>query len=715
MNRLGKTDAITFGDFQLDLVEGMLRKRGTAVPLSPKEFETLRLLVEKSPHLVTKDEFIARIWPDTFVGESSLARNISVLRKLISEELIETVAKRGYRFRRPIALVDSGEGTIVPGVAQLGIESRVQGLSHWYLWILAVAALVVAALSLVFWSQKHRAGSIPELRFKQLTLNSNQKPVHSGVISPDGKYLAYTDLDGIHLQLIETDQTRTIARTLATNDSRLWKVVGWLAGSTSFVANLYLPDQNEQSIWLYSILGESPQKLRDHAEAWSTSRDGSLIAFGSKFLRTGPLELWIMDARGEHDEKLVEADLNTSLQDARFSPDGQWLAYVRHVDIEDNTEQILETRSLRLGQTNRIISTRQICDHFWLPDGRLIYGLPERADPSNSNYWTLHMDPHSGRADSSPRRLTNWAGFDLRQVSATSDGRRLVFLASIGVVEEYLADYSPAKQISGTKRLPLDGTNAPLGWTPDSKQIILSTVRNGYLAVFKQSLESGSIEPVVVNMGQHAASPRLSPDGAWILYFAIPDNHGSGPASLMRIPVSGGPSHYVLQSHSSDYRCSLLPASLCLFSERTTDRKQLIWTSFDPLRGVLNELARMDTDADADYDWALSPNAWTIVIRKNREASVDFLDLRNHKFRHVSVEGWNLTTNLDWAPDGKGFFTCGIRPEGATLLYIDLKGKAQPIWEYNGDFLWGMLSPDGQHLAMGAQTEKNNVWMMENF
>jgi len=61
MNRLGKTDAITFGDFQLDLVEGMLRKRGTAVPLSPKEFETLRLLVEKSPHLVTKDEFIARI------------------------------------------------------------------------------------------------------------------------------------------------------------------------------------------------------------------------------------------------------------------------------------------------------------------------------------------------------------------------------------------------------------------------------------------------------------------------------------------------------------------------------------------------------------------------------------------------------------------------------------------------------------------------------
>jgi hypothetical protein len=62
-----------------------------------------------------------------------------------------------------------------------------------------------------------------------------------------------------------------------------------------------------------------------------------------------------------------------------------------------------------------------------------------------------------------------------------------------------------------------------------------------------------------------------------------------------------------------------------------------------------------------------------------------------------------------------GFFTCGIRPEGATLLYVDLKAKAQRIWEYNGDFLWGVLSPDGKHLAMGAQTEKNNFWMMENF
>ena len=172
----------------------------------------------------------------------------------------------------------------------------------------------------------------------------------------------------------------------------------------------------------------------------------------------------------------------------------------------------------------------------------------------------------------------------------------------------------------------------------------------------------------------------------------------------------------VLQPHSyGSPRCSLQPASLCLLSERTADRKQLIWRSFDPVKGPLNELTRMGTEADADYDWALSPNARTIAVRKNREASLDFLDLTNHTVRHVAVEGWKLTTNLDWAPDGKGLFTCGIRAEGATLLYVDLKGKAQSIWEYSGDYLWGLLSPDGQHLAMGASTERNNVWMMESF
>jgi DNA-binding winged helix-turn-helix (wHTH) protein len=112
----GKAEYLSFGNFQLNLEDRVLLQAGLPVPLRPKEFETLRLLVERSPHLVTKEEFVSRLWPNTFVGDSSLARNISVLRKVLGEDLIEIVAKRGYRFTEVVRQssgpqLNEGEGS----------------------------------------------------------------------------------------------------------------------------------------------------------------------------------------------------------------------------------------------------------------------------------------------------------------------------------------------------------------------------------------------------------------------------------------------------------------------------------------------------------------------------------------------------------------------------------------------------------------------------
>ena len=92
-----------FVDFSLDVAERRLRRCGVAIPLAPKVFDTLVLLVENSGHLIEKDEFMKRLWPDTFVGEDALARNISILRKVLggssdSQSVIATVPKKGYRF-----------------------------------------------------------------------------------------------------------------------------------------------------------------------------------------------------------------------------------------------------------------------------------------------------------------------------------------------------------------------------------------------------------------------------------------------------------------------------------------------------------------------------------------------------------------------------------------------------------------------------------------
>jgi DNA-binding winged helix-turn-helix (wHTH) protein/pimeloyl-ACP methyl ester carboxylesterase/class 3 adenylate cyclase len=92
-----------FSPFRLDRDERLLLWGGKAVPLTPKAFDTLVVLVENSGHVVSKEELIQRVWPDSFVEENNLAQNISILRKALGEraaglKFIETVPKRGYRF-----------------------------------------------------------------------------------------------------------------------------------------------------------------------------------------------------------------------------------------------------------------------------------------------------------------------------------------------------------------------------------------------------------------------------------------------------------------------------------------------------------------------------------------------------------------------------------------------------------------------------------------
>ena len=103
-----------FGPFRMDSEKRVLVRDGTPVLLSPKIAEVLLVLVENAGHLVQKDDLIQRVWPDAFVEEGSLNKNISLLRKVLGEwdgarEYIETVPKRGYRFVAPVSEVTHAE------------------------------------------------------------------------------------------------------------------------------------------------------------------------------------------------------------------------------------------------------------------------------------------------------------------------------------------------------------------------------------------------------------------------------------------------------------------------------------------------------------------------------------------------------------------------------------------------------------------------------
>src|SRR5215469_16606600 len=91
----------SFDDFTVDLATGCLLRNGKEVKLRPKSFEALRYLVENGCRLVSKDELMRALWPDSFVTENSLVKCMKDVRLALEDEsqhYIKTVPKRGYIF-----------------------------------------------------------------------------------------------------------------------------------------------------------------------------------------------------------------------------------------------------------------------------------------------------------------------------------------------------------------------------------------------------------------------------------------------------------------------------------------------------------------------------------------------------------------------------------------------------------------------------------------
>lgn len=96
-----------FGPYRIETGERLLHRGEELVSLPPKVVETLLVLVQNAGRMVDKNDLLKAVWPDTFVEEGALTRNISLLRKTLGDtgdnpSYIETIPKRGYRFVAPV-------------------------------------------------------------------------------------------------------------------------------------------------------------------------------------------------------------------------------------------------------------------------------------------------------------------------------------------------------------------------------------------------------------------------------------------------------------------------------------------------------------------------------------------------------------------------------------------------------------------------------------
>jgi dipeptidyl aminopeptidase/acylaminoacyl peptidase len=433
----------------------------------------------------------------------------------------------------------------------------------------------------------------------------------------------------------------------------------------------------------------------------------------------------VVDPNGNGIRKIVDGGSDI-FGTVAWTRDGSRIAYIRY--STENAIGKIETYDLRTGRAETILSAAGLGREIvWTPSGRLIYSLNEdQPNQSDRNLWWFQVDTRTGRPTTSPARITNDRE-DIQSISVSSDGKRIAALRASSQADVYLTDVeAQGKRLSPPRRFTLDERqDFPASWTPDSKEVLFVSDRDGPSHIFKQSVDQTQPE-LLVGGKQDVWLPHTTPDGSGILYLASPAVVGpSDKVLIMRTSLSGGPSQLVLEKPGiQSYQCARLPSTVCVYSQ--IDSEYYRFFAFDPLTGKDTELssARLKKEVGMN-SWNLSPNGRFLVTAKSQnpydKPVLRVFSLSDNKERYLPVTGVKLVMGTDWAADSKSIWVGGYMGRGSWgtrsgIINMDLNGQVRKLIEgYSPVILGGTPSPDGRHLALGANTSSSNVWLLENF
>jgi Tol biopolymer transport system component len=275
-------------------------------------------------------------------------------------------------------------------------------------------------------------------------------------------------------------------------------------------------------------------------------------------------------------------------------------------------------------------------------------------------------------------------------------------------------------RLRNPRRLTFDDhDDLPSAWMKDSRTILFSSDRNGQFDIFKQAIDRDVAEAVVTGP-DNKHDPILNPDGSHILYVQdIPQ----GKQRIMRVSIGGGPPEMVWEEDKAimGVACSWAPATRCVLAEENPDRKQCIFSAFDPWKGRGEELARIALEQPVDnYFWALTSDGSRLAFAQDLrggERRIQILPLQGGTAREVVIGREIQMRSLDWTADGKAFLIGACAPEAA-LFFVDLEGHSELLWKTGSNREKGprgLPSPDGRHLALRSWSDEGNLWMLENF
>lgn len=582
--------------------------------------------------------------------------------------------------------------------------------------MLILAAAIVAIVYVL------RQPAAPrELKQRQLTSNPAGDPAFQGNISPDGKTLAVVDRSGLSLRSIESGESHPMVLPAGFTFEYPFPQISWFPDGSQILVSGRIAD-GPAGVWALPVAGGRTHKVLDDASFGVLSPDGTHIAYMRRGVRGS--EMWVCRANGEDAARVTGDDSSgVLLAWATWAPNGKRLAYSR-CNLGTNAVRL---ESCDLAGRTRVLYSATVDRPLhpftvpaWLPDGRVVFGLTD--PPPNQrdvNLWSLRVDPNSGMPSGQPRRVTQWQQLAMVGPTAFSrDGKRL----SVGALgyqsDVYVGRVAPGRAVlQDVRRVTLDDRmDMDPTWMPDDSTILFSSDRNGTMDIFRQRTDAAGAEPVVTGPGDQF-SPQLSPDRAWILYA---EQDGAGPiptstnARLMRIPVNGGRSEKVLDAEGTatfrSPRATGASPVLCEFRNGS-----IVFSAFDPLRGLGRELSRVD--GRAQPPWSLSPDGTTIAVAVETPDSIPHIRLlsMNHAgSRDIRLDRPVGIADLAYRADGHSWLVVEAGKQWG-LLHVDARGRTTSLippqlWMYSA-----AASPDGKRVAYASNTVLGNVWMLEDF
>lgn len=555
-----------FDDFRVDPNQKCLWRDTELVSLTPKAFDTLVVLLENNGKVVSKEDLLNQVWANTFVEESTLAQNISTLRKIFKDkQFIETIPRRGYRFigkvheffdeeivvvetlrqtrilaEQEIVNSDSNQRVVEKPLLDSGILRR----SEIFAATLVVILISVAVASFLVFRYYFSSVNAFENKFNQFetTKLASSGNIHRLAYSPDGNYLALVEKTGETqtLRIKQTSNPNTIEIVSPTNAD----IIG-ITFSPDNQSIFYTVYENNNSglpskmgiVYKIPILGGNRSEVIkdvDSSIAFSPI-DANKIAFIRNAPQTRESTLMTADIASGTEQKIATRPINNRFfrEGISWSPDGKFIVNgVLNSDEKLNSYQLAIT-DVSNGEQKYLstVNWAWLGQIEWLKDGSgiLLIAYTDKSPNLTDEVWLISYP--EGKARQIANGINGLHGFGV-----SADGKSIVTARVEKASSLLITSLDKSNESVALNKKIGDNSliNLGLETTLDNKIIYSSSQQGNNADIWIVDGDGSNLKQLTIDPAADYF-PKISPDGKFIVFIS----NRSGFANLWKMNTDG--------------------------------------------------------------------------------------------------------------------------------------------------------------------------------